>query len=341
MIIPNFIITFFIPFSVTLLSILILRPFAKNFGIVDKPSQRKAHIGNIPLVGGIAIFIGIYLSMYSQFTSDFNLFCYFVVGFFILLLGFVDDCYPLSATTKLFLQIIFISFLVWATELKLDTFGHSFGLDTQLRLGIFSYPITVIGIVFVVNAFNLMDGADGVAGSLVIISMIGINIFSIISGQSNLNFLSLAITSSLIPFLYFNLSKSKDKKVFLGDSGSLFLGFSVAFLLLYESQIEKNFSPFFALWLIAIPTFDVISVIIYRFKNSFSLLAPDKSHLHNYFQSVGLSNKLVLIIIIGLSIFCLMLGIFFEYKARLLSFPIFLILLIIYIWLKNFSKYKL
>ena len=341
MIIPKFIITFLVPFSVTLLSILILRPLAKNFGIVDKPSQRKTHIGNIPLVGGIAIFIGIYFSIFSQFFNDFNLFCYLVVGFFILLLGFVDDCYPLSATTKFFLQIIFISILVWATELKFDTFGHSFGLDTQIHLGIFSFPITVIGVVFVINAFNLMDGADGVAGSLVILSMIGINIFSIVSGQSSLNLLSLAIISSLIPFLYFNLSKSKDKQIFLGDSGSLLLGFSVGFLLLYESQIEKNFSPFFALWLIAIPTFDVISVIIYRFKNSFSLFAPDKSHLHHYFQSLGLSNKLILIIIIGLGVFCLMIGIFFEYKARELSFPIFLILLIIYVWLKNFSKYKL
>jgi UDP-GlcNAc:undecaprenyl-phosphate GlcNAc-1-phosphate transferase len=230
--------------------------------------------------------------------------------------------------------------MVWATELRFDSFGHSFGLDKQIHLGIFSYPITVMGVIFVTNAFNLMDGADGVAGSLVLLSIVGINIVEIFSGHYNFNILSIAILGSLIPYLYFNIIKSKEKKVFLGDSGSLFLGYSVACLLLYESQIQNSFSPPFALWVIAIPIFDVISVMVYRLKNSQPLFVPDRSHLHYVFQRLGLSNSLVLISIIGSGVFCLMLGFAIEHISRPLSFPIFLILLIFYVWLRSFSKFS-
>ncbi len=340
MIVPKFILIFFISILGTLTSILIFRPFAKKLGIVDKPSERKIHNGNIPLVGGISIFIGVFVGMFFQLAHDLTTLSLLTSGFFILFLGFIDDCYPLSVKIKVIIQIIIVSIMVWATELRFDSFGHSFGLDKQIHLGIFSYPITVMGVVFVTNAFNLMDGADGVAGSLVLLSIVGINIVEIFSGHYNFNILSLAILGSLVPYFYFNLIKSKEKKVFLGDSGSLFLGYSVACLLLYESQIQNNFSPPFALWVIAIPIFDVISVMVYRFRNSRPLFSPDRSHLHNFFQRLGFSNRLVLISIIGSGIFCLMLGSAIEYIARPLSFPIFLISLIFYVWLRSFSKFS-
>lgn len=338
--VPKFTLIFLISIIVTLTSLLIFSPFAKKFGIVDKPSERKIHNGNIPLVGGISIFIGVFVSMFFELAHDLITLSLVASGFFILLLGFIDDCYPLSVTIKVVFQIIIVSIMVWATELRFDSFGHSFGLDKQIHLGIFSYPITVMGVVFVTNAFNLMDGADGVAGSLVLLSIIGINIVEIFSGHYNFNILSFAILGGLIPYLYFNLIKSNEKKIFLGDNGSLFLGYSVAFLLLYESQIHNSFSPPFALWVIAIPIFDVISVMVYRFKNSRALFAPDRSHLHNFFQRLGFSNSFVLISIIVSGVFCLMLGLVIEYIARPLSFPIYLISLVIYVWLRNFSKFS-
>ena len=104
-------------------------------------------------------------------------------GFFILLIGFVDDCYPLPVTLRILFQITVVSLMVYFTELKFDTFGHSFGLSDQIYLGFFSYPVTVLGIVLLINAFNLMDGADGVTGSIAFLASFGILIIEIIFGN--------------------------------------------------------------------------------------------------------------------------------------------------------------
>jgi len=338
MIDEKFIFVFIFSFLVTLISILLLRPFAKKLGIVDKPSKRKEHQGYIPLIGGISIFVGVYVSILGEFTDN-NVFTGFLLSaFFILALGFVDDCYPLSAKVRLLAQILIVSLMVWITELKFDTFGHSFGLNSQIHLGSFSYPITVLGIVFVTNAFNLMDGADGLTGSLAILSIIGINVATILSDSYNLHLLSAALIGSLLPFLWFNLTKSNKNKIFLGDSGSMFLGYSIAFLLLHESHINENISPPFALWVIAIPTFDMISVMIFRFKNRCPLTSPDRSHLHHFLQRLGLSKIIVLLSIIGIGLLFLLLGLLIEYEARILSFPTFLLFLFGYVWLRVFSN---
>ncbi len=142
----------------------------------------------------------------------------------------------------------------------------------------------------------------------------------------NSNPLILALIGSLIPFLSFNLIKSKNK-IFLGDSGSLFLGFSISFLLLYETQVNKNISPPFALWILAIPIFDVCAVMIFRFKNSRSLFKPDRSHLHHFLQRLGLNNIQVVLSILGLGSLFLLLGFFIDNHFRSLSFPIFLLFL--------------
>ena len=119
-----------------------------------------------------------------------------------------------------------------------------------------------------------------------------------------------------------------------------FLGYTIAFLLLYETQINNNISTPLALWILAIPIFDVCAVIIYRFKNSSSLLKPDRSHLHHFLQRLGFNNIKVLLSIFGLSSVCLSLGIFLENEFRSLSFPIFLFSLFLYIWFKSLSKHS-
>ena len=325
--------------SMTLISIIILLPVAKKLKLIDIPSERKSHLGKVPLIGGLSILIGVYVSVLGSLIDSNIFIIYMISAFFILILGLIDDIYPLSPKLRLIIQTVIIFIALELTDLKFDTLGHSFGLDTQIKLGFFAYPITVLGILLVTNAFNLMDGADGVTGILAMVALFGMNLMQILSFNNNLNPLNLAIIGSLIPFLSFNLIKSKNK-IFLGDSGSLFLGYTVAFLLLYETQINKDISPPFALWIVAIPIFDVCAVIIYRFKNSCSLLSPDRSHLHHFIQKLGFNNVKVLLIIFGLSSFCILLGLFINSQFRSLSFPIFLLFLFLYIWFRCLSKYS-
>ena len=185
-----------------------------------------------------------------------------------------------------------------------------------------------------------MDGSDGITAGLALLTLIGINIAQILSGGYIFNLLSIALLSSLIPYIWFNLAKSSKSKIFLGDSGSLFLGYSISFLLLYESQFSKNISPTFALWLICIPVYDVIYVIFYRIMNSKSLFSPDRSHLHYFLQRLGLSNLKIFFIIIILGLFLLLLGLFIEYKIQFLSFITFVFLLSLYLWFRGFSRFS-
>lgn len=324
---------------ITLVSIIFLLPIARKFGLVDSPSDRKFHLGKVPLIGGLSIFIGVFVSVFESLTDNNIFLIYMASSFFILILGLIDDCHPLSPKIRLIVQTVVILITLELTGLKFGTLGHSFGLKTQIDLGFFAYPITVLGILLVTNAFNLMDGSDGVTAILAMVALFGINLIEILSFNNNFNPLNLAIIGSLIPFLNFNLIKSKNK-IFLGDSGSLFLGYTVAFLLLYETQINKNISPPFALWIVAIPIFDVCAVIIYRFKNSSSLLSPDRSHLHHFMQRLGFNNIKVILSIFGLSSLCILLGLLINSQLRSLSFPIFLLFLFLYIWFRSFSKYS-
>ena len=323
---------------VTLIAVMSLLPVARKFKLVDSPSQRKYHSGNVPLIGGLSILIGVYVSVSRSLIYDDIFLIYLISAFFILILGLLDDFNPLSPKIRIIIQTVIILVTIELTALKFDTLGHSFGLDTQINLGFFSYPITVLGMLLVTNAFNLMDGTDGVAAVLVILALLGINLTEIVSQHSNFNPLCLALIGSLISFLRFNLIKSK-YQIFLGDSGSLFLGYTISFLLLYETQV-KSISPPFALWIVAIPIFDVCAVIIYRFQNSRPLFKPDRSHLHHFLQRLGLNNAQVLFSIFALATSFLFLGIFIQNQFKSLSFPIFLLFLFLYIWFRAYSNYS-
>ena len=335
----NLIYIFLLSSLITLFSIIILLPIARKLKLVDIPSKRKSHAGNVPLIGGMSILMGVYLSTSGSLTDDNIFMTYMVSAFFILVLGLTDDFYPLSPKIRLIVQTIIILIALELTGLKFNTLGHSFGLHTQINLGLFSYPVTVLGILLVTNAFNLMDGADGVTGILAILALLVIFLIEILSLNINTSPLTLALIGSLIPFLIFNLIKSKNK-IFLGDSGSLFLGFSIAFILLYETQVNKSISPPFALWILAIPIFDVFAVMMFRFKRSCSLFKPDRSHLHHFLQTLGLNNIQVVVSILGFGSLFLLLGFFIESHFRSLSFPIFLLFLFLYIWFRSFSKYS-
>ena len=167
----NLIFIFLLSLLITLISIIIFLPIARKLKLVDIPSKRKSHLGNVPLIGGMSILMGVYVTT-SGILIDDNIFqIYMASAFFIFILGLIDDFSPLSPRIRLIIQTVIILITLELTGLKFDTLGHSFGLKTQINLGFFAYPVTILGMLLVTNAFNLMDGTDGVTGILAILAL--------------------------------------------------------------------------------------------------------------------------------------------------------------------------
>ena len=323
-----------ISFFITLVSILLLRPLAVKYNFVDTPNDRKDHEGLIPMIGGPSIFLGllasqIYLGNFNIFTAKI-LFAFFLM----LALGIYDDIVNMNAKIKLLFQFLIVTFSVYLFEIQLENLGYLFGMNNIIMLGSLSMPITIVGIVALTNAFNMLDGHDGVAGGLLLISLIGIIAYFTILGKSNLYILILALISGIIIFIIFNVIKNKRWKIFLGDGGSLFLGFSVSWLLIISAQTVDGFPPSFALWCIALPLFDFLTVLIIRFIKKRPLMIGAKDHLHHWIKSLGFSRIMTLVIIILLAFSLLLIGFIVEIYLPIASVTTLICLFLFYFYLR-------
>lgn len=179
----------------------------------------------------------------------------------------------------------------------------------------------------------MIDGIDGLAGSLIIIACIGMLSSSINIANFLFTPILLALISGLIPFLFFNIIGYKKNKVFLGDGGSLFLGFIVSLGLIYNAENVNNFSPSFSLWCVAFPIFDFLAVIILRKIENRSLIIASKDHVHHLLRDYGLSNNIILIIAIFVSLGLLLIGYLLERNFPLASFPAFIFSFCFYLFI--------
>ena len=222
MIIDNYI---YINVLITFLLILFFSSFAKKISLIDKPGPRKIHKEDVPLVGGIAIFLSIFF-----FLDIFNFDIWFkeliYVGFFILFLGILDDLYNLNQYLRLLIQTI-CTFVVLLNGIKITSFGE-YSYIFNLNIISFSAIITILAVVIYINALNFFDGLDGMATSQSILTILFLIIFlNLELHQPNLFFLKILLISLLV-FLLFNLNLKFMKLIFLGDSGSTFIGFLIA-----------------------------------------------------------------------------------------------------------------
>lgn len=166
-------------------------------------------------------------------------------------------------------------------DIKIENIGY-FPILSSLKLGYLAIPFTIIGICGFMNDVNMIDGSDGVAGSLVIVAIIGILLKSFPLEEYMFFDILLPLTSALIPFLFFNIFGSLNNKIFLGDGGSLFLGFIVVFILVYNSLNIDGFTTTYGLWCVAIIIFDFFSVIILRKIERRPLHIATNDHINHY-----------------------------------------------------------
>lgn len=328
-------------FLVSITLLIILRPFAIKFKLVDYPSERKNHTGNIPLIGGVCVFFGLLIAY--LFFIEFDKFCsiLLITGSLILILGIWDDFVNLEAKIKIALQVFISAIMIYASDVKLESFGDIFGVSYSIELGILSIPITIIAVISLTNAINMIDGLDGLAAGVVLLAIIGLISFNLNLVFTSFYSMLIAVAFALLPFIIFNVVTNSKIKVFLGDGGSLFLGHIISWALIYSAEKINNFSHSFALWCVAIPLFDFFIVIIMRIIKKQSLIIGRKDHIHHFLEDLGFSKKIILLLIVTSGLIILLIGKFIENNFPSLSFWVFLTLFLFYCFIRlyiNFEK---
>lgn len=251
----------------------------------------------------------------------------------------LDDLWGLRATTRLSLQTLCVLGLVLFSDVYISNLGNLFGFG-ELHLGIFGIPFTVFAIVGMMNAFNMIDGLDGLCASICLVSFIGIIVLINANEIPSLFPLILPI-GAIIGFLVYNLGVfGKNRMVFLGDNGSNSLGFLCAWIMVYFSSVEESaFAPVTALWLVAIPLLDAIFVIFSRYLSGIMPLNPGRDHIHHRLNDFGLSNQSIYISLVTFSILFCVIGLALNSifaDNHFVSFYTFLIIWAIYYF---FTKY--
>ncbi|MGV2837753.1 UDP-N-acetylglucosamine--undecaprenyl-phosphate N-acetylglucosaminephosphotransferase [Vibrio cyclitrophicus] len=284
-------------------SLFLMRKVAKAVGLVDKPNERKLHNGAIPLVGGIAISLSIsqYLVTHPDVIPHSEVFLASIAA--LIVIGALDDKFDISFKIRLIVQAILSICMMYFADLRLENIGNLFGLG-DLHLGFLSPVITILAVIGAINAFNMVDGIDGLLGGLAIVTLGAIAILLKVDSQHGLAYLCVVFIVAIIPYILMNLGiLGRERKVFMGDAGSMMIGFTVIWLLLGASQdpSESLMRPITALWLIAVPLMDMAAIMFRRVRRGVSPFKPDREHLHHIFQRLGCTPRQTLAIICAIA----------------------------------------
>jgi UDP-GlcNAc:undecaprenyl-phosphate/decaprenyl-phosphate GlcNAc-1-phosphate transferase len=299
--------------------------------LIDFPNKRKVHSVPTAFTGGIAISIILLFALQAIDVFDKSLGLILSFGFLISIVGLIDDKFHLNTGGKLSLQIFPIIYLIVFENLSLNHVGDYNYF--KLMLGTFSVPFTLFSVLFLINAFNYFDGIDGTLG-FATISVLSILIF--LTQDQNLNLFLTIIIVPLLIFLCFNFSLFKLPKLFLGDNGSLFLGFVISFILIYLAN-QNLVHPILLAWAVAIFVYEFLSINLIRLKNNQHPFKAGQDHLHhllfNKTNSIFFTNFFIFLI----NIIFFILGYFsFLMISPLCSFILFITFFIIFL---NF-RYK-
>ena len=298
---------------ITFVTMPFIRRLSIKTGAVAVPGGRRKHKNIVPLGVGVAIFLGALIAvLFSNNISN------EVIGFLlgatvIAAVGFIDDKFELPPVAKLLGQIL-AALIVVAAGVKINFVGNlGNGNDGIYYLGFLSVPITFLWIIGLTNAINFIDGIDGLAGGVSGIAAWTLGIVSLITNRYDSAVLCFIIGASAFAFLPYNFSNSPNKKIFMGDSGSGFLGYSLAVLSIMGTlKIAAVFSMLVPIMILMIPLFDMVFAIVRRLLAGKSPFEADRLHLHHRLMDKGLSNRQTVYIIYGITMIFSLIAIAFT-----------------------------
>ncbi len=284
---------FITAFVVTLITIPPIISLVKKYRLYDMPNSRKEHSAPIPTMGGIAIIAGMMtaLFLWFPFSNAVPLISFFFSITVLFALGIMDDLKDLSAKYKFIVQAG-LAALIALSGIRITSFDGLFGIYELPFTA--QYTFTLLAIVGITNAFNLIDGIDGLAGGLGFMSLVILGMFLTMSGDVNTALVAFSLAGGILAFMYFNLNPAR---IFMGDTGSLVLGFVIAVLcirLMHINVFAPNpvlpHAPIFVLSIVLIPVFDTIRVFATRIWKGKSPFSADKTHIHHLLTNQGFSH---------------------------------------------------
>ena len=305
-------------FLITFLAIPKIIHFSGVFRLFDQAGDRAAHKGSIPIFGGIAIFSGIIFSL--LFWADIEKIQFILVSLLVVFfVGVIDDLLSLSPFRKLIGQIIAVLILVHLGGIRIDNMHGVLGIY-ELPFWI-STLFTIFTVIVITNAFNLIDGVDGLAGGLGIISSCCFGVVALLMNEHDIAIIAFSLVGALLAFLKFNFPPAK---IFMGDTGSLLVGMTLAILavnliqkgLVTETIQLHNKGPLLAVVFLAIPLFDSLRVFIVRTSKGIGPLSAGRDHIHHALLDLEFGHKkttitlsLLSLVLISCSFFLLELNI--------------------------------
>lgn len=284
--------------SVSFISLFTFRKLALAHDFVDRPSCRKKHIGDVPVIGGLSLFVTITLA--SMFEGQLlpNQQDFLACGLILTIIGTIDDKLDISASFRLCVITVISVWLTLGEGIALTELGNLFGFGV-LNVGSANVLLTTIAIIGCITAFNMVDGIDGLLASLASVTFLALGFMFYQAGEVKLTIFCFIFVLSMFPYILCNLEliPKRSFKVFMGDSGSFLIGFTIVWLLIHSSQSISNevqailMKPVTALWLIAVPLMDMAMVMLRRLRKKQSPFKADRLHLHHICMRLGLSSR--------------------------------------------------
>lgn len=300
---PKIIILPLLAALVTFLAMPVVRKLSNKVGALAVPSDRHVHKNVVPSSGGVAIFIGFLTAVLFFNNASPEIMGFLIGGAIITAVGLLDDIFDLPPITK-FLGQILAALIVISSGVRIEFVGNlGVGNDGLYYLGFLSLPFTFFWIIGITNAINFLDGLDGLAGGVTGIAAWTLATVALLSGRYDAAVLAFTLGAAAFAFLPYNFSDSPRKKIFMGDAGSNFLGYSLAVLsILGMVKIAAAFSMLIPILVLAVPIFDTVFAIIRRLVAGKSPFEADRMHLHHRIMDRGISHKKTTYIIYGISL---------------------------------------
>jgi len=287
--------TLVLAFVASILLTPLVKKLAFKIGAVDAPNYRKVHAKIMPRLGGLAIFgaflIGYFVLRPEDPTAHFIL----LGALMIIITGVLDDRFEITAKAKLTGQLLAACIVVFG-GLQIDFINLPFG--GQLDFGYFSIPLTILWIIGITNAINLIDGLDGLAAGVSTIALITLAGMALMKGDVFVFSMAAILAASTTGFLFYNFHPAK---IFMGDTGALFLGFMISVLALLGFKNITVISLIIPVIMLGVPISDTFFAIVRRLRLKQPLSAPDKSHLHHCLLDVGFTHRQTVLIIYALA----------------------------------------
>jgi UDP-GlcNAc:undecaprenyl-phosphate/decaprenyl-phosphate GlcNAc-1-phosphate transferase len=296
-------------FVIAFLIVPVIIKYSIQRNLVDIPGRRKIHKKETPSMGGIAIFVGFFISslIWIDITGLAQIKFFLVALFVIFFIGVRDDLVPLKAMAKLIGQLMSAALVIFLFGLRIKSFYGVFGIHELSEPT--SIALTFLVIIVITNSFNLIDGLDGLAGTLAICSLLAFGIWFFLIDDLIFSMLSFSMLGAIFAFLIFNWQPSE---VFMGDTGALVIGMILAMFTIYF--IDKNFNldienPYrfhasigTSVCFIIIPLIDTLRIVILRLLKKQSPFRPDKSHIHHSLLRLGFTHATTTLILGGIQV---------------------------------------